>query len=60
MLGDGLRLNLHFIDKGCDRRFCFAELHGAMLRAVIQHASGHVLDLHVTRGPDHGDESFEG
>lgn len=60
ILGDGLRLNLHFIDKSCDRRFCFAELHGAMLQALLQHCGDRFHDAHVSRGPDYGDEPFEG
>lgn len=59
VLGDGLRLNLHFIDKSCDRRFCFAELHGAMLRAALQHCSDGFYDASVSREPDYGDEPFE-
>ena len=59
-LGDGLRLDLHFIDKACDRRSCFAELHGAALQALLQHCTDGFFDAHVSREPDHGDEPFGG
>ena len=57
-LGDGLRLNLHFIDKGCDRHACFAAFHGAMIAAVLQHCADRLFDIHVSRAPAYGDEPF--
>ena len=57
-LGDGLRLNLHFIDKGCDRRSCFAAFHGAMVEAMLDHCAGSFFDVHVSREPAFGDETF--
>ena len=57
-LPDGLRLNLHFIDKNCDRRACFAAFHAAMVETVLGHCGDLVADLHLSRAPAYGDELF--
>lgn len=57
-LGDGLRLNLHFIDKRCDRRSCFSAFHGTMVETMLHHCADRFFDIHVSREPAYGDEPF--
>lgn len=57
-LGDGLRLNLHFIDKNCDKAAGFAAMHAAMVDAMLHRCGALFHDIHLSRGPAYGDEVF--
>lgn len=57
-LGDGLRLNLHFIDKGCDKPAGYAAMHAAMVEAMLHRCGGLFHDMHLSPAPAYGDEQF--